>query len=186
MSFSPAKVVSILLAEFGVPDDNDAPTREEKKIARRFAAILRDGAAASIDVETDEILGSDVSTDDESDWDHCYDEGEENSSTTHQNVIHFDTTAVTVTKDIQHYRSSSKGYRSLSSMGARCRWIRNDDHLRKLRRIENEQQEALETKARRSLQMKRIAALLHEEMREKMAAGWIPLLIDLLVSFSEL
>ncbi|VDO63056.1 unnamed protein product [Heligmosomoides polygyrus] len=36
MSFSPAKVVSILLAEFGVPDDNDAPTREEKKIARRW------------------------------------------------------------------------------------------------------------------------------------------------------
>ncbi|VDP09312.1 unnamed protein product [Heligmosomoides polygyrus] len=48
---------SILLAEFGVPDDNDAPTREEKKIARRFAAILRDGAAASVDVETDENLG---------------------------------------------------------------------------------------------------------------------------------
>ncbi|VDO64630.1 unnamed protein product [Heligmosomoides polygyrus] len=140
MSFSPAKVVSILLAELGVPDDNDEPTREEKKIARRFAAILRDGVAASVDVETDENLGSDVSTDDESDWDHCDDEGEENSSTIHQNVIHFDNTAVTVdqvTKAIQHYRSSSKGYRSLSSMGARFRWIRNDDHLRKLRRIEN-------------------------------------------------
>ncbi|VDP05459.1 unnamed protein product [Heligmosomoides polygyrus] len=49
-----------------------------------------------VDVETDESLGSDVSTDDESDWDHCDDEGEENSSTIHQNVIHFDNTAVTV------------------------------------------------------------------------------------------
>ncbi|VDP07375.1 unnamed protein product [Heligmosomoides polygyrus] len=111
MSSSPAKVVSILFAEFGVPDDNDAPTHEEKKITRRFAAILRDGAAASVDVETDENLGSYVSTDDESDWDHCDDEGEESSSTIHQNVIHFDTTAVTVdqvTKAIEHYRSSSK------------------------------------------------------------------------------
>ncbi|VDO86477.1 unnamed protein product [Heligmosomoides polygyrus] len=93
-SISPAKVVNTLFAEIGVPDDNDAPTRE-KKIARRFAAIIRDGAAASVDVETDEILGPDVSTDDEADWDHCDDEGEENSSTTH-NVIHFDTKTVTV------------------------------------------------------------------------------------------
>ncbi|VDP61391.1 unnamed protein product [Heligmosomoides polygyrus] len=69
MSFSPAKVVSDLLADFGVIDHNDAPTREEKKIARR----------------------SDASTDEESDWNHCDDEGEENSSTTHENVIHFDT-----------------------------------------------------------------------------------------------
>ncbi|VDO19699.1 unnamed protein product [Heligmosomoides polygyrus] len=171
MSFSPAKVASILLTEFGVPDDNDAPTREEKKIARRFAAILRDGAAASVDVETDENLGSDVPTDDESDWDYCDDEA---------------VTVDQVTKAIQHYRSSSKGYRSLSSMGARFRWIRNDHHLRKLRRIGNEQQEALETRARRSLQMKRIAVLLHEEVKEKMAAGWIPFLTDLLGSFSEL
>ncbi|VDP59537.1 unnamed protein product [Heligmosomoides polygyrus] len=34
MFFSPAKVLSILLDEFGVPYGNDAPTREEK-IARR-------------------------------------------------------------------------------------------------------------------------------------------------------
>ncbi|VDP10948.1 unnamed protein product [Heligmosomoides polygyrus] len=78
MFFSPATVVSILLAEFGVPDDNDSPTREEKEIAGRFAAILRDGAAASVDVEADEDLGSDASTDDESNWDHCDDEEEEN------------------------------------------------------------------------------------------------------------
>ncbi|VDP53454.1 unnamed protein product [Heligmosomoides polygyrus] len=86
MSFSQAKVVSILVTEFGVPDDNDAPTHEEKKIGRRFAIILRDGAAASVDVETDGNLGSDVFTDDESDWDHCDDEGEENSSTTPENA----------------------------------------------------------------------------------------------------
>ncbi|VDO86410.1 unnamed protein product [Heligmosomoides polygyrus] len=90
MSFSPAKVVSNLLAEFGVPGDNDAPTRE-KKIAGRFAAIPRDGAAASIDAETDETLGTYLSTDDESDWEHCDDEDKENSSTTHENVNHFDT-----------------------------------------------------------------------------------------------
>ncbi|VDP63171.1 unnamed protein product [Heligmosomoides polygyrus] len=90
MSFPPAKVLSILLAEFGVPDGNDAPTRKEKKIARRFVAIL--GDRASVDVETDENLGSDMSTDDESDWDHFDDEGEENSSTTCEDVIHFDTT----------------------------------------------------------------------------------------------
>ncbi|VDO77531.1 unnamed protein product [Heligmosomoides polygyrus] len=81
MSFSLAKVVCTLLAEFVVPDNNDTPIREEKKIARRSAAILPDGAAASVDVETDENLGSDVPTDDESDWDHCDDEGEEDSST---------------------------------------------------------------------------------------------------------
>ncbi|VDP45145.1 unnamed protein product [Heligmosomoides polygyrus] len=69
-------VVFILLAEFGVPDVNDAPTREEKKIARRSEAILRDGAAASVDVETNENLGSDVSADDESDWNYCDDKGE--------------------------------------------------------------------------------------------------------------
>ncbi|VDO25100.1 unnamed protein product [Heligmosomoides polygyrus] len=84
-------VVSDLLAEFEVIDDNDAPTREEKKIAGRTATILRDGAAVTDDVETDENLESDVSTDDESDWNHCDDEGEENSSRTHENVIHFDT-----------------------------------------------------------------------------------------------
>ncbi|VDO18865.1 unnamed protein product [Heligmosomoides polygyrus] len=67
MSFSPAKVVSILLTEFELPDDNDAPSRKEKKIASMFAAIVRNGAAASVDVETDEILGSDLCADDESD-----------------------------------------------------------------------------------------------------------------------
>ncbi|VDO73761.1 unnamed protein product [Heligmosomoides polygyrus] len=66
MPFSPAAVVPILLTEFVVLDDNDAPTREEKKIARKVAAILRDSAAASVDVET-EILDQMVSTDDESD-----------------------------------------------------------------------------------------------------------------------
>ncbi|VDP23773.1 unnamed protein product [Heligmosomoides polygyrus] len=91
MSFPPAKVVSILLAEFAVSDDNDAPTREETKIARRFAAILCEGAAASVDVETDEDLGSDVSTHDVSDWDHCDDEDEENSNTSQEKVIRFDT-----------------------------------------------------------------------------------------------
>ncbi|VDO86146.1 unnamed protein product [Heligmosomoides polygyrus] len=89
MSFPPAKLESILLAELGVPDD-DAPPPEEERIARRFAAILRHGVAASFDVKTDENLGSDVSTDDESDRDHCDDKGEENSSTTHENVIQFD------------------------------------------------------------------------------------------------
>ncbi|VDP26776.1 unnamed protein product [Heligmosomoides polygyrus] len=54
MSFSPAKVASIPLAEFGVPGGNEAPTCEEKKIAR-FVATLRD--RASVDVETDENLG---------------------------------------------------------------------------------------------------------------------------------
>ncbi|VDP18204.1 unnamed protein product [Heligmosomoides polygyrus] len=47
------------LAREWEPDDNDALTREEKKIARKFEAILCDGAGKL------ENLGSDLSTDDE-------------------------------------------------------------------------------------------------------------------------
>ncbi|VDO92216.1 unnamed protein product [Heligmosomoides polygyrus] len=49
-------------------------------------------------MKSDENLESDVSTDDESDWDHCDEEGEENSSTTHENFVHFDTTTVIVNR----------------------------------------------------------------------------------------
>ncbi|XGW29109.1 hypothetical protein V3C99_008703, partial [Haemonchus contortus] len=82
MAFSPAKVVSILLAEFGTPEDSSAATREERKVAARFAAILREAVAAAVEVETDECLESDISVD--SDWDHCDEHGEDSSGKTNE------------------------------------------------------------------------------------------------------
>uniref|UniRef100_A0A7I5E5H8 DDE_Tnp_1_7 domain-containing protein n=1 Tax=Haemonchus contortus TaxID=6289 RepID=A0A7I5E5H8_HAECO len=81
MAFSPAKVVSILLAEFGTPEDSSAATREERKVAARFAAILREAVGAAVVVETDEeYLESDISVD--FDWDHCDEHGDDSSGKT--------------------------------------------------------------------------------------------------------
>ncbi|VDL64944.1 unnamed protein product [Nippostrongylus brasiliensis] len=169
MPLSPAKVVSILLSEFGSAEDSRAATREERKIAARFADILREAAAALVEVETDEDLEAGASTDNDADWDY-----DEDGNTESAEELYFGTSAVSpdqIAKAIEHYRSSTKGYRSLSSMSARFRWIRDEEHLRKLRRIEHAQQEAAATKLRRSEQMKRIGDLLYEEVRRKMAEG---------------
>ncbi|KAK6059079.1 hypothetical protein COOONC_03294 [Cooperia oncophora] len=50
------------------------------------------------------------------------------------------------------------------------RWIKDDNHLRKLRRIESEQEEAKEMRMRRSLQLRWVGELLHKEVKDKLAA----------------
>ncbi|VDO81131.1 unnamed protein product [Heligmosomoides polygyrus] len=91
MPFSPARVVSILVSEFGPPEDSSAATREERKIAARFAAILREGAATFVEIETDEDLDAGDSTDNDSDWD-CSDG--EDGCTTSANEVYFGTSAI--------------------------------------------------------------------------------------------
>ncbi|VDO66239.1 unnamed protein product [Heligmosomoides polygyrus] len=63
----PGRVVSILLSEFGTPEDSTMATREERKIAARFATILREDAAKFVEMETDEDLDAGDSTDNDSD-----------------------------------------------------------------------------------------------------------------------
>lgn len=92
MPFSPARVVSILDSEFGSPEDNSsAATREERKIVARFAAILREGAATFVEIETDEHWDAGDSTDNDSDWDYS---GGEDGCTTSANEVYFGTSAI--------------------------------------------------------------------------------------------
>ncbi|WKX94169.1 hypothetical protein Q1695_003369 [Nippostrongylus brasiliensis] len=89
MPLSPAKVVSILLSEFGSAEDSRAATREERKIAARFADILREAAAALVEVETDEDLEAGASTDNDADWDY-----DEDGNTESAEELYFGTSAV--------------------------------------------------------------------------------------------
>ncbi|KAK6044397.1 tc5 transposase [Cooperia oncophora] len=56
-------------------------------------------------------------------------------------------------------------------MNRRFRWIKDDEHLRKLRKIEHEREDAIAARCSRSMQLRRIAELLHDEVKGKLAAG---------------
>ncbi|VDO42697.1 unnamed protein product [Haemonchus placei] len=60
IAFPPAKLVLIVLAEFGTSEDSSAATREERKVAAMFVAALREAVAAAVEVETNECFKSDI------------------------------------------------------------------------------------------------------------------------------
>lgn len=67
MAFSPARVVSILQAEFG--QCTLPATRKEKKIAMSFSSILREALYSQLSVDEEEDLECDSDDIADPDWD---------------------------------------------------------------------------------------------------------------------
>lgn len=170
MGCDPGMILKILLNKFGSPKSPQrTANREEQKIANSFVRILQEAMVGSVSIESEEEFDEDSDEDfDEKEWD-C-DDTPPTSTIAADAMINFEGTlvsAVEIRAAINHYRSSQKGVRTLSSMAARFRWIRTESHMNRLRHYEKNQA----IRVNRLSQLKKIQELLAESVTEKLKNG---------------
>lgn len=139
MPLCPAAIVTLLSRHFGLDDAAaDAATRYDKIVVEHMTRLLEDCILDELEITCDDDLVQLDEDDSGSDWDY---EDDDDDVAPHScpKKIRFSDFYVPieqVEKAVEFFRSSVNGSRPLSSMTSQFRFIKNENHMQKIRDFE--------------------------------------------------
>ena len=168
MTLDPSLVVKTLGEKFGPCHIQRLLNRKEQKIFEHFYRILKDAIYDDLVIESDEEI------EEENEIDVADEDWNGDDSNFHQPIssptLRFDNFSGSEEEKkaaLTYHRSSQSGYRTLSSMTNRFRWVKTQQHIQRLREYEKTQSQ----KVNRLAQLRKIKELLEEKVTKKLNEG---------------
>ncbi|GMT21763.1 hypothetical protein PFISCL1PPCAC_19955, partial [Pristionchus fissidentatus] len=190
--FSSARVVALLAHRLGIDPDVSSASREERKLADRFVALLKEAEVGSLFYdEKEEMYPLDVEDyQGDPEWTEEDLDLLNDPPNPDRKRFHFskgNATLETILLAAKYYRSTThKAHRSLDSMKNTFRFIGHENDLRKMELFAKEADEQSTRRVGRILGLQLISNELEERARKEMEDGFSLHDVDLMVMAMEI